>query len=137
MPVMSVATLRSVPDLDLVPITVAAPGSYPPGELTYSSIAAFVREDRARLRSPELDLGLHWRDRGELYRAAWIEETGEVYVVQLGAPEQGGGHVELLAARLSPEGLETALRGWREAHDRCELQWLRDRLASGAARASD
>lgn len=128
---MAVATLRSVPDLDLVPIMVAAPGSYPADELTYSSIAAFVREARARLHSPELDLGLHWRDRGALYRAAWIEDTGEVYVVQLGAPDEGGGHVELLAAGLNREELERALSGWRDAHDRHELQWLRDRLASG------
>jgi hypothetical protein len=115
-------------DLDLVPIVTAAPGSYRAGPLTYPSIAAFVRHDSARLHSPELDLGLHWRHRGSLYRAAWIEDTGEVYLVQLGAPEEGGGHVELLAAGLARPELEAALSGWREAHDRCELQWLRDRL---------
>ena len=115
-------------DLDLVPIVAAAPGSYRAGPLTYPSIAAFVREDSARLHSPELDLGLHWRDRGSLYRAAWIEDTGEVYLVQLGAPDEGGGHVELLAGGLMWAELEAALRGWREAHDQSELQWLRDRL---------
>jgi hypothetical protein len=51
-----------------------------------------------------------------------------VYLVQLGAPEEGGGHVELLAAGLARPELEAALSGWREAHDHCELQWLRDRL---------
>jgi len=125
---MSVGTQRSVPNLDLVPVMVAAPGSYPPGQLTYSSISAFVRGNRARLHSAELDLGLHWHDREALYRAAWIEDTGELYVVQLGAPEQGGGHVEVLAAGLGREALQTALSGWREAHERQQLQWLRERL---------
>src|SRR5437588_730430 len=120
-------------DLDRVPIVAAAPGSYRSGPFTYSSIAAFVRGDTARLQSPESDLGLHWRDRGALYRAAWIEDTGEVYLVQLGPSEQGGGHVELLAAGLSRAKLEAALSGWREAHDRQELQWLRDRLAAPAS----
>jgi hypothetical protein len=117
-------------DLDLVPIVSAAPGSYRSGPFAYSSIAAFVRADAARLQSPESDLGLHWRDRGVLYRAAWIEETGEVYIVQLGPSEQGGGHVELLAVGLSRAQLQAALRGWREAHERQELQWLRDRLVA-------
>jgi hypothetical protein len=125
---MSVGTQRSVPNLDLVPIMVAAPGSYPPGPRTYSSIAAFVRENRARLHSPELDLGLHWHDHEVLYRAAWIEETGEVYVVQLGAPEQGGGHVEVLATGLALEALQGALRGWREAHEHQQLAWLREHV---------
>lgn len=116
-------------DLDLVPIVAAAPGSYRRGPLTYPSIAAFVLADSARLHSPERDLGLHWRDRGSLYRAAWIEDTGEVYLVQLGPSEQGGGHVEVLIAGLSSVQLEAALRGWREAHEHDELQWLRDRLA--------
>lgn len=128
---MSVGTQRSVPNLDLVPITVAAPGSYPPGPRTYSSIAAFVRGNPARLHSPEIDLGLHWHDRETLYRAAWIEDTGELYVVQLGAPEQGGGHVEVLAAGLEREALEAALSGWQEAHERQQLQWLRERLHTG------
>ena len=117
-------------DLDLVPIVAAAPGSYEAGPFTYPSIAAFVLADSARLHSPECDLGLHWRDRGSLYRAAWIEDTGEVYLVQLGPSEQGGGHVQVLIAGLTGAQLVAALSGWREAHDRDELQWLRDRLAA-------
>ncbi len=115
-------------ELDLVPIVVAARGSYRAGPFTYPSIADFVRADAGRLQSPERDLGLHWRDCGSLYRAAWIEDTGEVYVVQLGPPEEGGGHVELLASGLAQAELETAVIGWREAHEREELRWLRDRL---------
>jgi hypothetical protein len=61
------------------------------------------------------------------YRAAWIEDTGELYVVQAGAPSAGGGHVEVLGAT-DRDGVEAALLGW-QSHCREEgsIQWIRGR----------
>ncbi|HTA35785.1 MAG TPA: hypothetical protein VK761_03630 [Solirubrobacteraceae bacterium] len=105
----------------------------------YSSLSSFYTDDSRRVRSPERDVGLWWRDdaHGPLHRAAWVSETGELYLVRLGPPEQGGGQVELLATVADRERLERTLRGWRE---RCgeshSLAWLRKRAAGldGAAR---
>lgn len=101
----------------------------------YPSLVAFYNADPERLVSREHDVGLWWRDGAEdgpLYRAAWILATGELYLVRLGPPAEGGGGVEVLA-RVPDEGrLERMLDGWRE---RCgapgSLQWLRRRSALG------
>jgi hypothetical protein len=96
----------------------------------YPSLAAFYNSDEHRLQSRELDVGLWWRAdaEGPLHRAAWVRDTGELYLVRLGPPEEGGGAVEVLACSDSREGLEDALRGWREE---CggprSLGWLRAR----------
>lgn len=120
----------------LAPLPSAEPGSYEERRATYRSIVAFVDERRQRLYSRERDVGLRWRDGTAIYRAAWIEDTRELYLVQLGAPDQGGGHVELLAAGLQVEELEDAVSGWREAQDDGDqsLGWLRDRLRRLLAR---
>jgi hypothetical protein len=105
----------------------------------YSSLSSFYTDDSRRVRSPERDVGLWWREdaSGPLHRAAWVSETGELYLVRLGAPDQGGGQVELLATVADRDRLEQTLRGWRE---RCgeshSLAWLRERAArlDGAAR---
>jgi hypothetical protein len=106
----------------------------------YSSLSSFYNDDERRVRSSERDVGLWWRDtaNGPLHRAAWVSETGELYLVRLGPPEQGGGAVEVLATIADRDRLERALRGWRE---RCgesrSLSWLRMRAArlDGAARS--
>jgi hypothetical protein len=96
----------------------------------YESLAHFYRADERRLHSRELDVGLWWRERpdGLLHRAAWISDTGELYLVRLGAPAEGGGEVELLAHVPTRERLEAVLHGWRE---QCggprSLAWLRER----------
>jgi hypothetical protein len=98
----------------------------------YPSIASFYRADPRRRPSRELDVGLWWReDAGDaLHRAAWVADTGELYLVRLGPSEAGGGHVEVLASVVGRERLENALAGWRE---RCgqpgSLSWLRERTA--------
>jgi hypothetical protein len=107
----------------------------------YGSLADFYRADRRRVQSREHDVGLWWREdaRGPLHRAAWISDTGELYLVRLGPPEQGGGRVEVLATVAEQERLERVLDGWRE---RCgeprSLAWLRERAAQlgGRARAA-
>jgi hypothetical protein len=114
----------------LTPLPSAAAGTYEERTPTYRSIGAFIGERRQRLYSRERDMGLRWREGTAIYRAAWVEDTGELYLVQLGTPDEGGGHVELLAAGLKLEELEPALAGWREAQDGGDrsLDWLRDRV---------
>ena len=96
----------------------------------YRSIARFYAADPRRRASRERDVGLWWRDAadGPLHRAAWVCDTGELYLVRLGPSEEGGGEVELLARVEDGERLERALAGWRE---RCgaprSLSWLRER----------
>ncbi|HMD57243.1 MAG TPA: hypothetical protein VKG82_07210 [Solirubrobacteraceae bacterium] len=102
----------------------------------YRSLASFYKADPRRLGSRELDVGLWWRDdpTGPLHRAAWIGDTGELYLVRLGPAESGGGVVEVLAEVGERERLNAALEGWRERCGQpCSLSWLRER----ARRLSD
>jgi hypothetical protein len=97
----------------------------------YESLSSFYAADARRLRSRERDVGLWWRDEvgGPLHRAAWIVETGELYLVRLGPADCGGGEVEVLAHVEDRERLERALRGWRErCGERRSLGWLRARV---------
>jgi hypothetical protein len=104
----------------------AVPGSYPKTARTFASLTEFAAAMPPRIASRERDFGLAWRDGAAVYRAAWIEDTGELYVVQLGDPEHGGGHVEVLAARASLERTRRALLGWRAWCGREDsLAWLR------------
>lgn len=98
------------------PLPEAAAGSFEPSESSYQSIVAFIREDDRRMNSREYDIGLTWRDAstGHTYRAAWIEATGELFVVQCGTPDDGGGHVEVLVTGCDEERLSRVLPGWRE-----------------------
>ena len=99
---------------------------------SYPTLAGFYNADERRISSRELDVGLWWREDalGPLHRAAWVSETGELYLVRLGPGEEGGGRVEVLATVDDRERLESALSGWRE---RCgeprSLGWLRERSA--------
>lgn len=99
----------------------------------YDSLQSFYAADQRRVQSRERDVGLWWRESadGPLHRAAWVRDTGELYLVRLGPPEQGGGRVEVLATMLEHEQLERALAGWRK---RCgepqSLVWLRERARS-------
>ena len=55
---------------------------------SYASLADFYGGDPRRIASGERDVGLYWRgDDGEpLHRAAWVEDTGELYLVRAGGP---------------------------------------------------
>jgi hypothetical protein len=98
----------------------------------YCSLASFYGADPRRLPSREVDVGLWWREQadGPLHRAAWVSDTGELYLVRLGPLQEGGGEVEVLAVLAERERLESVLEGWREE---CggprSLTWLRERTA--------
>jgi hypothetical protein len=104
----------------------------------YRSLVNFYTADERRIRSRELDVGLWWRDRAEdpLHRAAWVADTGELYLVRLGPEADGGGRVEVLATIADRARMEHLLEGWRE---RCgepsSLSWLRRRAGRGSAAA--
>jgi hypothetical protein len=103
----------------------------------YASLRGFYAADERRARSRELDVGLWWRERpdGPLHRAAWVSDTGELYLVRLGPAADGGGRVELLATVADGDRLEHALEGWRE---RCgepySLTWLRQHASELSSR---
>jgi hypothetical protein len=105
----------------------------------YGSLASFYGADPRRVRSRELDIGLWWRERadGPLHRAAWVSDTGELYLVRLGPLEDGGGEVEVLATVAEHMWLQSVLDGWRE---QCggprSLVWLRERLANCGERST-
>jgi hypothetical protein len=96
----------------------------------YGSLAEFYGADERRIGSRELDVGLWWREDadGPLHRAAWVNDTGELYLVRLGTDTTGGARVEVLARVADRSRLERVLDGWRE---RCgeprSLDWLRER----------
>ena len=100
---------------------------------SYDSLADFYEGDPRRLGSPERDVGLYWRDGdGEpLHRAAWVEDTGELYIVRAGDGEAGGGPVEVLARSRDWTRLAGRLAGWRDVcGERGSLAWLRERLGT-------
>jgi hypothetical protein len=98
----------------------------------YRSLQSFYTADPRRVHSRERDVGLWWRDSadGLLHRAAWVCDTGELYLVRLGPTEQGGGQVEVLTTIAEEERLERVLAGWREhCGELNSLSWLRGRAA--------
>jgi hypothetical protein len=96
----------------------------------YGSLSDFYGADLRRVDSRELDVGLWWREDadGPLHRAAWVNETGELYLVRLGPLQEGGGEVEVLATVAERDRLESVLEGWREQCGGARsLTWLRGR----------
>jgi hypothetical protein len=99
----------------------------------FMTLAAFYGDDPRRASSREVDVGLWWReaDDAPLHRAAWVQDTGEVYAVRLGPARDSEPAVELLAQIEDENRLHETLAGWRE---RCgeprSLGWLRRRAAA-------
>ena len=107
--------------------------------MQYISLGAFYAADRRRARSREHDLGLWWRSErspGPTYRAAWVQETGEVYLMQHEG-WRGGGHVEVLARERRLEDVLACLHGYDEVIDEPgSIKWLRERLEGSMAMAA-
>ena len=97
---------------------------------TYLSLAAFYASDSVRRRSRERDIGLFWRaQRGPSFRAAWVQDTGEVYLFQHALGGRGGGSVHLLGATFTHDELDRRLVGWQDVCGRPgSLDWLLERL---------
>jgi hypothetical protein len=106
----------------------------------YTSLEAFYTADKRRRHSRERDFGRLWRGRrGATYRAAWVRETGEFYVVRHGHPRRGGGTLEVAERRFGLGELHKLLSGYEDVCERPgSLGWLLERLrtATPAPRGS-
>ena len=105
-----------------------------PTSPTYPSLGEFYFADARRLSSPERDLGLWWRLTAfgsPTFRAAYVEATGEIYVMQHeGLP--GGGRVEVVATRAGYDDVLADLDGMEQVcGEPGSLWWLLDRLVPG------
>jgi hypothetical protein len=99
----------------------------------YQSLSNFYSADRRRTSSREQDVGLWWRVgvHGPTYRAAWVCETGELYVSRLGPLQDGRGEVVVLGRASDRLQLERALDGWRAVCAQPDsMTWLCHRAAS-------
>lgn len=106
----------------------------PTGLPTYLSLGAFYASDDRRDASHEIDVGLWWRGHGNptpptpVFRAAYVVDTGELYLMQLeGLP--GGGRIDVVARFPDHATLDRALAGWEDVcGDPGSLRWLLERL---------
>jgi hypothetical protein len=105
---------------------------------TYPSLDAFYSADARRRHSRERDIGLFWRSvDGTSFRAAWVQETGEVYLYRHGHPMEGGGTVDLLVRRFGLGDLQSTINGYREiVGRRGSLAWFFDRIGGRPAAAA-
>jgi hypothetical protein len=102
----------------------------------YQSLSNFYRADVRRESSPEQDVGLWWRigAHGPVYRAAWVRETGELYVTRLGRLQDGSREVVVLGRARDRSQLEAVLEGWQDVCSQPDsMTWLRHRAARLAA----
>ena len=98
----------------------------------YQSLNNFYSADRRRRASPERDVGLWWRRgaHGPIYRAAWVRETGELYVTRLGRLQDGAGEVVVLGRAPTRSELEQVLEGWQDVCPQPDsMTWLRHKAA--------
>jgi len=97
---------------------------------TYLSLGAFYASDPARRSSRERHVGLFWRSlKGPTFRAAWVRDTGEVYLFQHAFGARGGGSVHLLRPTMDEAELERRLAGWADVCGReGSLEWLLARM---------
>jgi hypothetical protein len=104
---------------------------------TCPTLQRFYDADPRRASSTERDVGLWWRDdQHASFRAAWVQNTGEVYIVAHGLPEHGGGPVTVLG-HANGGRLDSLLSGWRDiCGRRGSVDWLIERASSGLAEAA-
>jgi hypothetical protein len=99
---------------------------------TYLSLGAFYASDPARRASRERDVGLFWRsEHGPTFRAAYVHETGELYLFQHALGGRGGGSVRLFAERMAEAELDVRLAGWEEVcGQKGSYEWLLQRMGA-------
>ncbi len=97
---------------------------------TYLSLGAFYASNPVRRGSRERDVGLFWRSRqGPTFRAAWVRDTGELYLFQHALGGRGGGSVHLLEPVMDEAELERRLAGWQDVCGHPgSLEWLLARM---------
>jgi hypothetical protein len=99
--------------------------------MTYPSLGAFYEADRRRATSRERDIGLWWKGDGPLsptYRAAYVESTGEVYLMQHEGT-LGGGHVDVVGRFESFAEVHRLVQGWEDVcGERGSIRWLLKRV---------
>ncbi len=98
----------------------------------YRSLRNFYLADSRRRSSREQDVGLWWRvgAHGPVYRAAWVRETGELYITRLGRLQDGRGEVLVLARARDRGQLAEALQGWQDVCPQPDsMTWLLHRAA--------
>jgi hypothetical protein len=102
--------------------------------MTFPSLDAFYAGDHRRRASRERDVGLFWRGRGgATYRAAWVQATGELYVLEHGRPHCRGGFLRVVG-RYGARELEETFAGWRDVCGRARsLDWLLARTQTSSA----
>lgn len=103
---------------------------------TYLSLAAFYASEPLREQSAERDVGLTWRapgHRAPTFRAAWVKDTGELYLVQHEGV-LGGGRVEVAGRFETQAAMDAATAGWQAAATQPgSLRWLVERLPDASA----
>jgi hypothetical protein len=106
---------------------------------TYLSLGAFYAADRRRALSRERDVGLWWRGDGPLsptYRAAFVENTGELYLMQHEGT-LGGGRVDVLGRFASFADIHRLVLGWEQVcGERGSIRWLLERVPRQFARVA-
>jgi hypothetical protein len=106
-------------------------GAFVAATTTFLSLGAFYAADKRRDISREHDLGLWWLGddwHAPRFRAAWVEQTGELYLMQHEGTA-GGGRVDVVVAGATLEEVERRLDGWRDVvGDWGSLGWLIERL---------
>jgi hypothetical protein len=104
--------------------------------VSYADESVFHSADPRRRTSDEVDLGATWRDPGsdDLWRLAWLRETGELYLCQAGGYPGPSAHVRVLAVIPTETELDALLDGWRDQRTQDDsLAWLRSRVSPQAA----
>ena len=95
------------------------------------TLQEFYASDPQRARSREVGYGSLWREYAPVpnYRLGWVQNTGELYAVELSEPDERKDPVEVLGVLWSRQQVEACLAGWSE---RCggqrSLLWARDRI---------
>jgi hypothetical protein len=95
------------------------------------TLQEFYASDPRRAHSHEVDYGSLWRESAPVptYRLAWVENTGELYAVQLSEADERNDPVEVLGVLWSWQQVDSCLAGWPE---RCggqrSLLWARERV---------